>query len=42
MPKFSTSTLVTLGEMKPGKVGPRWMFFTPRLSRAKTGWVKTS
>ena len=34
MPKVSVSTLATLGERKAGRVGPRWMFFTPRWSRA--------
>ena len=34
MPKFSTSTLATLGDRKAGRVGPRWMFFTPRCSKA--------
>ena len=29
MPKFSTSTFATAGERKAGRVGPRWMFFTP-------------
>ncbi len=30
MPKFSTSTLATFEERNAGRVGPRWMFFTPR------------
>lgn len=34
MPNCSTSTLATLGERKAGKVGPRWICFTPRLSKA--------
>ena len=29
MPKLSTRTFATLGERKPGSVGPRWMFLTP-------------
>jgi hypothetical protein len=33
IPKLSTSTLTTLGDKKPGSVGPRWMSFTPRYSR---------
>ena len=33
IPNFSTSTFATFGERNPGKVGPRWMFFTPRASR---------
>ena len=32
--KLSTSTLRTFGETKAGRVGPRTMFFTPRLRRA--------
>ena len=35
MPNFSTSTLATFGERNAGRVGPRWMFFTPRYKSAK-------
>lgn len=34
MPKFSTSTFATFGDKKAGRVGPRWIFFTPRYKRA--------
>lgn len=34
MPKFSTKTLATLGLRNAGRVGPRWMFFTPRYKSA--------
>ncbi len=30
IPKFSTSTFLTFGERKAGKVGPRCIFFTPK------------
>ncbi len=30
IPKFSTITLATSGDRKPGSVGPNLMFFTPR------------
>ena len=36
MPKVSTRTFSTAGEQKAGSVGPRWMFFTPRCSRARS------
>lgn len=35
IPKFSTSTFATFGERDAGRVGPRWMFFTPRYSSAR-------
>jgi len=34
IPKLFASTFATLGERKAGKVGPKCMFFTPKLSRA--------
>ena len=30
MPNFSTRTFTTLGDKNAGKVGPKWIFFTPR------------
>jgi peptide deformylase len=30
IPKFCTKTLATLGDRKAGRVGPKWMFLTPR------------
>lgn len=30
IPKFSTRTLATFGDRKAGRVGPRWIFFTPK------------
>ena len=34
IPKFSTSTFLTFGERKAGKVGPRCIFFTPKDNKA--------
>ena len=34
IPNVSTNTLATFGERNAGSVGPRWIFFTPRYSRA--------
>lgn len=34
IPNFSTNTLVTFGDRNAGSVGPRWIFFTPKCSRA--------
>lgn len=36
IPKRSTSTWVTFGLRNAGSVGPRWIFFTPRYSRASS------
>ena len=30
IPKFSTNTFAIFGERNAGRVGPRWIFFTPR------------
>ena len=32
IPKFSTRTLATFGERNAGRVGPKWMFLTPKYS----------
>ena len=34
MPKVSIRILATFVERKPGSVGPRWIFLTPRYKRA--------
>lgn len=36
IPKLSTRTLATFGDKKAGKVGPRWIFLTPRCKRARS------
>lgn len=44
IPKFSTNTLTTFGERKAGNVGPKWIFFTPKYSKANntiTAFVRT-
>ena len=35
MLKFSTRKLTTVSDKKAGSVGPRWIFLTPRLRRAR-------
>ena len=35
-PNFSISTSLTAGETKAGRVGPKWIFLTPKLSKASS------
>ena len=34
IPKFSTKTFATFGDKNPGRVGPTWIFLTPKYNRA--------